>query len=441
MTAAHKPLEASATTDNASAGTPSSSEWHQHWRLALGVTIGNGTGIALYTYISSLFIPSLQDAFGWTRGEIATAQGIGCLGVLAAPFVGRAIDRFGVRTMSTLGALAIGLLYLGYASLSGSLVVLTLIMAGTLVAAPANSGPVFAKSLTGWFVANRGMALGLTACGIPLMAMIVPFVLHYIIAGYGWRAGYVALAAQTVLIGLPIVLATLREPPHVAVQSGIDADDTGHTLKQAARTRAFWLLLAAVLFCTAPSQGFLSQLTPLVLDGGFTTGDAALFLSIYSGAVVVGRVVTGIMLDRLPPYHVAFAVTLIPAIGLLMLIALPTPSFAVAALAIAIIGIQNGGESDILPFFIAREFGLRSYSAISGVMFTAMFVASAFGITLLGQVYDRSGSYNGALITFMVFFAVEAISYFTIGAARTRQPKAIAPADDSRRPVPTRTSA
>ncbi len=405
------------------------SEWRQHWRLALGATVGNGTGIALYTYISSLFIPSLQSAFGWTRGEIATAQGIGCIGVLAAPFIGRAIDRFGVRIMSTLGALTVGLLYLGYASLSGSLVMLTLLMAGMLIAAPANSGPVFAKSLTGWFVINRGLALGLTACGIPLMAMVAPFAVHYIIAEFGWRAGYVALGALVVLVGLPIVLATLREPPHASELADRPEGNAGPTLKEAARTRAFWLLLAAVLFCTAPAQGFLSQLTPLVTDNGFTTADAALFLSLYSAAVVIGRVGTGFLLDRLPPYHVAFAVTLVPAIGLLILISLPAPSFVVAALAIAIIGIQNGGESDILPFFIAREFGLKSYSAISGVMFTAMFVASAFGVTLLGQVYDRTGSYNGALYAFVAFFFIAASSYFAIGARRARhsQPLELVP--------------
>lgn len=322
------------------------SEWRQHWRVALGATVGNGTGIALYTYISSLFIPSLQAEFGWSRGEIATSQGIGCLGVLAAPFVGRAIDRFGVRVMSTIGALMIGALYVGYASLSGSLVTLAFLMAGMLIAAPANSGPVFAKSLTGWFVQNRGLALGLTACGIPLMAMIAPFALHYVISDYGWRAGYLSLGGLVVIVGLPIVLATLREPPG-NIDSGSSATvNTAPTLRDAARTRAFWLLLAAVIFCTAPAQGFLSQLTPLVTDNGFTTADAALFLSLYSGAVVIGRVGTGVLLDRLPPYHVAFAVTLVPAIGLLILIALPAPGFWVAALAIGIIGIQNGGESD-----------------------------------------------------------------------------------------------
>jgi len=252
--------------------------------------------------------------------------------------------------------------------------------------------------------------------------MLAPVAMHQVITEFGWRTGYAALAGLVVVVGLPIVLATLREPPRASETSERQASDSEPTLRAAARTRAFRLLLAAVIFCTAPAQGFLSQLTPLVMDNGFTTADAVLFLSLYSGAVVIARVGTGVLLDRLPPYHVAFAVTLAPAIGLLILIILPAPGFVVVALAIAIIGIQNGGESDILPYFVAREFGLKSYSAISGVMFTAMFVASAFGVTLLGQVYDRTGSYNGALLAFVAFFFIAAVSYFAIGSSRTPRP-------------------
>lgn len=77
------------------------------------------------------------------------------------------------------------------------------------------------------------------------------------------------------------------------------------TLRQASGTRTFWLLLLAVVGSTAPAQGFLRPLTPLVIDGGFSTANAALFLSLYSTAVVIERVGTGILLDRLLPYQVA----------------------------------------------------------------------------------------------------------------------------------------
>lgn len=413
---------------------PLASEWRQHWRLALGAAVGNGTGIALYTYISSLFIPSFQAEFGWTRGEIGTAQAAGYLGVLAAPFVGQAIDKFGVRLLSLIGGLTIGAVYLGFAMLNGSLIMLTFLTAVALIAAPANSGPVFAKPLSGWFFRNRGLALGLTASGIPLMAIAAPLVLHVVIADFGWRAGYLALAGLVLLVGLPVVRATIYEAPRTVEDVAVAGSDSGPTLRAAARTRAFWLLLAAVIFCTAPAQGILSTLAPLVLDRGFTMADAALFLSLYSAAVVVGRVGTGVLLDRLPPYHVAFVVTLVPAVGLIMLITLASPSFAVAAAAIAIIGVQNGGESDILPFFIVREFGLRSYSAISGVTFTAMFAGSAFGIALLGQVYDRSGSYDGALWAFVAFFVIAAFSYFAIGIKGSGRVRAADSGADVRHP-------
>ncbi|KXU30498.1 hypothetical protein A0J57_18850 [Sphingobium sp. 22B] len=404
-------------------------EWRRNWRLALGATIGNGTGIGLYTYISSLFIPSFQAEFGWTRGEIGSAAAAGYFGAFAAPLVGRGIDRYGVRVMATLGALVVGACYLGYAFQNGSLIMLSLLAAGTTVAAPANSSTVFAKSLAGWFVKSRGLAFGLTACGIPVMALFMPLILQWIIAGHGWRMGYVALSVTVLLIGLPVVLATVREAPTGAERgqerTGADAGG-GLTLREAVRTRNFWLLLAAVFFCTAPAHGFLSQLTSLVIDKGFTAADAALLLSIYSGAVIVGRVGTGILLDRLPPYHVAFAVTFVPVIGLFVLLSGVAPSFALVAAAVALIGVQNGGESDILPWFLAREFGLRSYSTIYGVVFTGAFMAAASGVLLLGRLYDATGSYQAALWTFAAFFTIAASSYF---AMRYRHlPKAARPA-------------
>lgn len=46
------------------------------------------TGPGLYQNLSSLFVPGLQDSFGWSRGDIATAAGVGLLGALARPSSG-----------------------------------------------------------------------------------------------------------------------------------------------------------------------------------------------------------------------------------------------------------------------------------------------------------------------------------------------------------------
>ena len=62
------------------------SEWRRGWPLVAAGMIGIGTGPGLFQNISSLFTPGMMNEFGWTRGEIATAAGLGLAGALAVPF-------------------------------------------------------------------------------------------------------------------------------------------------------------------------------------------------------------------------------------------------------------------------------------------------------------------------------------------------------------------
>ena len=64
------------------------SEWRLGWPVVAAAMIGIGTGPGLFQNLSSLFTPGMIVEFGWTRGEIATASGVGLLGGFAAPFLG-----------------------------------------------------------------------------------------------------------------------------------------------------------------------------------------------------------------------------------------------------------------------------------------------------------------------------------------------------------------
>ena len=120
------------------------------------------------------------------------------------------------------------------------------------------------------------------------------------------------------------------------------------------------------------------------------------------------------VLDRMPVARVAAAMTGIPALGVLLLL-LPEPSLAIAFVAVALIGLQQGSELDLLAYFISRNFGFSHYSSIFGAIATAGALSTATGLVLFGQVHDATGTYNIALVIGASAFLIGAAAFFATG--------------------------
>ena len=57
-----------------------------------------------------------------------------------------------------------------------------------------------------------------------------------------------------------------------------------------------------------------------------------------------------------------------------------------------------GGEADVIPFLVARYFGLRSFSVLYALTWTVYAIAGAIGPVLMGKAFDASGSYATLLV-------------------------------------------
>ena len=100
------------------------------------------------------------------------------------------------------------------------------------------------------------------------------------------------------------------------------------------------------------------------------------------------------------------------------MLASATLSYGTAAAAIGLIGFALGVEYDLMAFFIARYFGMRSYSAIYGVLYVFFSLGAGFGPLLFGLDFDRHGSYRIALLTAIVVLLGAALSFLTLGRYR-----------------------
>ena len=155
----------------------------------------------------------------------------------------------------------------------------------------------------------------------------------------------------------------------------------------------------------------------MIGDKGLSEEAAALVMSFYAAGLLAGRLVTGFSLDRLPASAVAAVMTLVPAAGVVLLL-IPSSSFALAAVAVMMIGMQQGSEIDLVAYFVSRRFGSRHYGAIYGAVGVAGALSTGVALVFFGRVHDLTGSYDIALTAGAVAFCIGAVAFAAIGLVR-----------------------
>lgn len=404
-------------------------EWRRGWPVVAGVAAAIATGGSLFQYVSSLFIPGLSAEFGWTRGDIGAIAAMAGFGALLAPVIGWAADRFGVKPVAGGLTLVLAALYLGL-TIAETLNQFRNLAIGIGFVILASTSLVLARPIVQWFDRGRGLALGLSLVGVSVSAILVPPLVHELIAAHGWRAGYYTLAALAAFVCVPVILLYVNERPGFSHRVPLGQEEAASvhgpmgvalTWRAMVQRRDFWLLCGALFCLNLAGAGILSQLAVLLTDRGVDGRLAASAISLYAAAIIVGRLGCGFLLDRLPSALVACVFTLLPAIGCTLLLIQGLP-LAAMALAVFMAGLQQGSESDVMAFFIARQFGLVNFSAVFGYVVMTGAVGTALSSLMFGLAHDRTGSYDAALFAATAFFTLGAGTLLAIGPAPVKAP-------------------
>jgi MFS family permease len=377
---------------------------YEGWRVvgACGVGAFFST-VPLTTF--ALFLQPLADHFAWSREAVSSAFGtLTLLAAVSAPWLGGVLDRFGVQrvvvTCLAISGCCVASLALLTPALGHLRVVFAVIGLVTMGASPI----AYSRAIFGWFRALRGRALGVMLAGASLSGIALPPVAQALISAWGWRTAWFVLGLSTLTIALPSALIFLRERPSTLDASRALVPEV--PVSRALRSRLFWTLVVVVFGGTIATNGALVHLVALLSDRGVPADQAALSVSAMAGASLVGRVATGWLLDRFAAARVSVVLLLIAAAGTFALSA--AESFAVGLIASICLGFGSGGETDIVPYLIARHFGLRSLSTLYGFNWTAWGLAGIAGPILLGRAFDVTGSYALALVQLGVITLVAA---------------------------------
>ena len=405
-----------------SLGSTFKNPWWVVFGATLGMMVGNGP-ILLFTF--GVFLKPVTSEFGWNRGTMGSAIVVShILGASATPFVGRLIDRWGVRrvTLPFIALFSLTTATIGMTSSSPAIFLLLYALCGLVGSGQAPQG--YVKAISAWFDGRRGLALGVATAGIGVGAALMPQLTRWLIGAFGWRGAYAGLGILTFVVAFPAVALFVREPDEMPKeQKGFSTaihrqvgvvKATGITVREALTASSkFWAIGVAGFLVAVSVNGTIAHIVPLLTDRGVASRSATLVLSVSGLALIGGRLLSGYLLDRFFAPYVSACFFLLPLAGIALL-GLGFGGILPMTGAVCL-GLGLGAETALIAFLVGRYFGMRQYGEIYGYLLAAFLFGSGLGPWLMGVCFDAMGSYNPALAGFAILLIVASFLISRIG--------------------------
>jgi MFS transporter, OFA family, oxalate/formate antiporter len=405
------PLSKDETPMTATPAAPGN-EFKRGWTVLLAGFFGTMCGASPlpFNVLGLLFAP-LNAEFGWTRAQVSIGITIfGIVASLMAPVFGGAADRFGVRRVALFSLTAFSFCFAALYFTPPSLLGFYALWFAIGLIGIGSTPVTWSRAISMWFVANRGLALGIMLLGTSAAGFLVPKLAGAVLQEFGWREMFPVVALLPLLVALPICFFLFREPrvdeipPVLTTANGAVA---GHTLAEARKTRQFWLLLSSILLIALAYGGAHIHMIPIVMDHGLTVDSATSMMGVVALGLLCGRLGVGLLLDRYWGPAVAFPVLCLPAVACFLLMG-TDGSLSILIPAAFLLGFAAGAESDLIAFLAARYFGMAHFGRIYGFLYMPFGIGSAVSPIFYGLTRDRTGSYDGMLMVAAVMFVVGA---------------------------------
>jgi MFS family permease len=375
------------------------------WKIVLAGFFGVMVSFAaVVPYTFGLFLKPLATAFGWHREAISAGFSIAALTVAAAsPGLGFLLDRFGPRRIILPCILVFSFAYTSLAMLTPHLIhfYLAFFLIGLVGNGTAYLG--YSRAISTWFDRRRGLALSIMLAGGACGAMFLPVIAQASITHYGWRNAYMLLGVLALVLGFPLTAWFVRERV-IAQQSAQGSVEVGNSVREALSSRVFWVIAATVCLYAISVNGAIAHLSALLTDRGVSAQGASYSIAVIGATGLIGRVLTGVFLDRFFGPRVSQIMLLMTVVGILLLSV--AHSLTAGLIAASLIGFSMGSEGDITPYLLSRYFGLKRLSTLYALTWTAYAVGGALGPLVVGRIFDSLGSYRPATIQLLALPAL-----------------------------------
>ena len=362
----------------------------------LVLLIGGGARFAI-----GLTFKPMVDEFGWSRGELGLAVGLYMVVSACATLItGRMADRFSPRVL-LIGGTVIG----GAGIAAMSLVTQpwhALVLYGVVFAIGngAASLVIVGVIVTRAFPGRAGLANAVAVSGMSVGQLVMIAILAAVMVQIGWRAVFIWIGVAHLVL-LPLLIG-------IPGRSGAgSAPQVELSLRDAARSRQFWLLIAVYAICGLDDFFVTTHVAAFAQDRGLTPLIAGNLLALMGLTGLAGVIASGLASDRLGPVWPT-AAAFVARIVVFGWIAIDQSPLSIAVFAL-VFGATFLVTAPLTVVFVRQSFGTRNLGALAGLITMTHQIFGGLGAYAGAAIFDATGGYDAAFVV-MLASAVVALA-------------------------------
>lgn len=380
---------------------------HHAWWIMVSCCAMMITAIGINGTVQSIFLKPVSDSLGCGIGELSLYITIRSLVSTAfIPIAAKLTLKYDLRMVLSMAFAVQGLCLASMGSFTSLYQFYIFGGIGGAASAFVFFLPV-PMLISHWFSAKTGTVLGISMAFSGVGGAIFTPLGSYIIQTFGWRTAYPFLGFAGIAITLPFTLFVIRRTPAEkgllpygqtakTNETAAPKELAGIMAKDALKMPAFYLVAFFALAVNL-TGAIVMHLPNLTQSKGFSFTSAAIATSFFTVGIIFGKLALGYLSDRIGTRN---AIVCIASVGILSIVIMFFNSRIVSLhfFGTFCLGVCTSLATLGAPLAVPARFGMKDYTTIFSYISTVCALASAFGTTVYGFVYDKTGSYNFNLI-------------------------------------------
>ena len=406
------------------------------WWVLGAAALTEMLAIGSTSYAAGLFVLPLQHDLALSRADANSALPISFAGAaLIAPLIGYLLDRFPPQWVIGIGVVALGSGFITI-SMTSSIPLMVLALLFPVAAGGMAIGPLATSTLTSrWFYRRRGLALGIATVATSGGGILVVPLLSLAIEAYGWRAALLTEALLIVIIVVVLAAFVIRGGPAdlnlqthpenkfrptedipIGNHAAVEGAPRYWQYNEIFSTLNFWAVAFVLAVITGINQAIVVTLIPYGSELGLAQSSAVFLISAFSISAAIVKVASGLLSDFVDRRTLMLAATLAMMGSLLLLSS--SSNYVMLLLACCLAGTALGCVLPSSAILVAALFGSPSFGRVMGLIYVAVVVSSIVCSRFIGAIFDRTGGYRVAFLTFLAIAMISALATFLVRAPR-----------------------